>query len=58
MHHFSLTYTLEIGTEGLILFQKNAPDLMKSGATYTVNGTNVVQIVKNHMKNVGKLTEQ
>jgi hypothetical protein len=44
MHHFSLTYTLKIGTGGLILFQKNAPNYMIGGADNSVNCSNVVQI--------------
>jgi hypothetical protein len=46
MHHFSQTYIVEIGTGGIILFVKNAPNLMVCGAKYSINGAGLVQILK------------
>ena len=47
MHHFSLTYIVEIGTGGIILFVKNAPNLVVCGAKYSIIGACLVQIFKN-----------
>jgi hypothetical protein len=44
MHHFSLTCILEIGTVGIILFQKSEPNFMICGAIRRLNRSNVVQI--------------
>jgi hypothetical protein len=44
MHHFSLTYTLEIGTGDIIPFQKNAPNLMSYGAKNHLDNPEMVQI--------------
>jgi len=44
MHHHSLTYIVEIGTVGIIPFQKNAPNIRSCGAKYWVNFVDVVQI--------------
>jgi hypothetical protein len=48
MHHFSLTYILEIGTGGIILFEKNAPKNMSFGAKVCVYGAVVVQVSKDY----------
>jgi hypothetical protein len=48
MHHFSLTYTLEIGTGGIILFEKIAPENMLFGAKVCGYGAFVVQVSKGY----------